>query len=73
MLSGVVLAIYLRSEGPQRKKYAWEENDDIGLDEFEENYWMPKSEEGNTQARGAKVYQIKYHFKKNEDETSDKK
>lgn len=71
MLTGVVLAIYLKSEGPQRKKYAWEENDDIGLDEFEENYWMPKSEEENTLAKGAKVYRIKYHFKKRDDSSDE--
>lgn len=62
LLTGFVLGIYLKAEGPQRKKYAWEEDDNIGLDEFEENYWMPRQEEENRNL-SPNGFKIRYFFK----------
>ena len=51
---GLVMAIYYRKRGPQRKKYSWEieaeleeENEDNKVEEMEYVYhFVPKKEEG---------------------------
>lgn len=57
-ISGLVLAIYYRKEGPQKIKYKWPEEDD---DDEENAYWKI-----NNQPENPKV-QIKYFFKPKEE------
>jgi membrane associated rhomboid family serine protease len=57
LLAGIIVAWFFRKEGPQRKRFDWEENDDY--DETEEKYW-----EENYENPGLK---ITYTIKKKED------
>jgi len=58
MLSGLILALYFRKSGPQRKKYSWE------LEEEEEEDFFPESE--NDQDINDS-FDIKYHYKEKDD------
>jgi membrane associated rhomboid family serine protease len=57
---GIVLAIFYRKKGPQRKVYHWEEEDDSE----EEAYWLQEEKRPNSY----KQEEVVYHFvpKKNE-------
>jgi membrane associated rhomboid family serine protease len=69
-IGGVILAFVFRKEGPQRKTYQWETDEE----EYEIEFWNMTQEEINlyylkkqqekTSAQRAEV-QIKYHFKSN--------
>jgi membrane associated rhomboid family serine protease len=46
MLAGIILAVYYRNTGPQRKKYSWEIEPEHETDsEEEEPYWMEEEAE----------------------------
>ncbi len=39
LVSGVILAFYYKKQGPQRKKYSWEFEEDDDFDDEEDAYW----------------------------------
>lgn len=57
LLAGVILAIYFKNSGPQRKKYSWELEE-----EEEETDDIISSEEGGENNNNDSV-EIKYHYK----------
>ena len=64
LLAGLILAIYYRKSGPQRKKYEWEDEDD---DNHEEEWMETPSEVQheeqktyNTNATGSQSYNYDY-------------
>jgi membrane associated rhomboid family serine protease len=50
-LAGLVLSVYYRNQGPQRKKHDWEEEDEISDDE--NAYWRAGTETDNTENKPA--------------------
>lgn len=38
-VAGIILAIYYRKKGPQRKRYSWELEEEAEVSENEEKYW----------------------------------
>lgn len=60
---GFVMAWYYRKEGPQRKKYTWEEDDYELLDSNQNNSY----ETQEIQQRPAKRIVIKYEYKEKKD------
>jgi membrane associated rhomboid family serine protease len=74
LISGVVLAFYYKGEGPQRKKYSWdfEEEDD---DEDDENaYWnkplkKPEKRPVIKEQEKKEPWQINYIYKEKKDES----
>jgi len=71
LISGLVLAFYYKSEGPQRKKYSWDFEEDDGLDEDDENaYWnrplKKQARKPETKIENKnKPYEINYIYKEN--------
>ena len=65
MIAGVVLAIFYRNEGPQRRKYSWELEEQNPIEEPETDtserpYWdVPEPDR--------KDLTVVYRFKKNDD------
>ena len=60
MLAGVILAIYYREKGPQRKKYSWE------LEEEEETMDDIISTVDNATKEDNSI-EIKYHYRSKEE------
>jgi membrane associated rhomboid family serine protease len=68
MLAGLVLALYFRKYGPQRKKYDWEEDEeDEEEDENEDRYWeVPGETKEKKKSSGhdsGDDMKITYHYK----------
>ncbi len=63
LLVGIVLAFYFRKEGPQRKLYSWDLEEEV---EDEESIDWQVTEQNN------KDIKVIYHFKPNEDESNGK-
>ncbi len=56
LIAGVILALYFRSSGPQRKKYSWElEEDEDDEDNLNEQQHYPEDEN---------PIDIRYHYRK---------
>ena len=61
-IAGIILAYIYRKEGPQKKKYDWEDEDDDGDVDDEDGYWNQKDE-------SSKTVTVNYNYK---DRESDK-
>lgn len=59
---GLVVAYVLRADGPQRKKYQWEIEEELGLDEDGEEYWKVDETEGHLSREARPVF-FRYQFK----------
>jgi len=77
-LSGLLCSFFYRKEGPQRKKYNWEEEDDT---DNQEAYWMPgynpqphiidePKEESKPQEPEQSI-KVHYHLKKNDNQAEE--
>ncbi len=76
LITGIVLAIYYKHEGgPVRKKYLWEIEEELGLDNYEVEYWKvddPDLMEHKPQStQDAKPMHLKYHYRKKSDGIQD--
>ncbi len=74
LLAGLLLALFYKQQGPQRKKYSWEleEDDDDQTDEYP--YWMaptasesgkqqqPSSNQENREKQKSRPIRVKYHY-----------
>ena len=47
LLSGVIMAIVYRKSGPQPAKFKYEVEEELGLEEYEDEYWLEKPEVTN--------------------------
>src|SRR5690606_142564 len=56
---GTILAYYYREDGPKQKKYQWEIEEELGLDEEIGDYWKTPDQIQQTS-------EIKYHYKSKE-------
>ncbi len=67
LIVGVVLAIIYRKQGPQRPKYIYEIEKEMGIEppDLEGQYWQRVKEEEEEEERRAKEEEIKiiYHMK----------
>lgn len=76
---GVAFALYYRYEGgPQKKKYQWEIEEELGLDNYEYEYWKVDettntimSPEEAVKQEGARPVRIKYYVTKKSDGIQD--
>jgi len=68
LVAGVILAFFYRSDGPQRKKYEWEDEEDAE-DDFTENYPGPddQNRDDNKKTAGQEPTVI-YHLRQNSNE-----
>lgn len=64
LLSGLVLALFFKGEGPQRKKYSWElEEDDLPDEDDPDAYWNRPLKK----KKRREPLQINYVYKKRQD------
>ncbi|MBA3900347.1 MAG: rhomboid family intramembrane serine protease [Bacteroidetes bacterium] len=70
--AGIVLAFYFRKEGPQRKKYRWEDEPEDEIDDDENAYWKipeekpsvpPAGEKHSANEEEEKEINYTYHYK----------
>jgi membrane associated rhomboid family serine protease len=85
LIAGLVMAFYFKKEGPQRRQYAWEFDDDDTDENDPEAYWNKPLHKKNPIQRKAKdtsletsvsttqSIQINYVYKKKESEDGEKK
>jgi membrane associated rhomboid family serine protease len=70
LIAGVVLAIIYRTQGPQRPKYIYEIEKDLGIEppDLEGQYWQRVKEEEEKIAEKEKELKIIYHIKNQDQE-----
>lgn len=61
-VAGTVMAIYFRPVGPQRPRFAWEDEEDEEVPE-EEQYWNRPANRDATLTKNARPYRIVYHMR----------
>jgi membrane associated rhomboid family serine protease len=72
LIAGVVLAIIYRTQGPQRPKYIYEIEKDLGIEppDLEGQYWQRVKEEEEKIAEKEKELKIIYHIKNQDEDDS---